>query len=30
VGDRKTVEPGLRALGVGPVTVREVGAVIGR
>ncbi|CAA9297243.1 MAG: hypothetical protein AVDCRST_MAG11-575 [uncultured Gemmatimonadaceae bacterium] len=29
VGDRKAVEPGLRALGVGPITVREVGAVVG-
>jgi predicted Zn-dependent peptidase len=29
VGDRKTIEPGLRALGVGPITVRELNAVVG-
>jgi predicted Zn-dependent peptidase len=29
VGDRKAIEPGLRALNVGPITVREVGAVVG-
>jgi zinc protease len=29
VGDRKAIEPGLRALKVGPLTVREVNAVVG-
>ena len=30
VGDRKTIEPGLRALNLGPIAVREVGAVVVR
>jgi predicted Zn-dependent peptidase len=30
VGDRKVIEPGLRALKVAPIELREVGAVIGR
>jgi hypothetical protein len=29
VGDRKSVEPAVRALGLGPITVLETNAVMG-